>query len=142
MMNGKPVSARVWATSKTGGYEQDLTGTDGTYELMIAGNDLWRVAAIAEIDRCIYRANETPLPIGAQSSMTFDLPLIATRSCLPDPVSSTFDAAQPLVLENAVGVKVAPSRKRRWHDRECESLHHAGSDRRNAWLRTDHRQRI
>ncbi|MEK7619148.1 MAG: carboxypeptidase-like regulatory domain-containing protein, partial [Patescibacteria group bacterium] len=107
MMNGKPVSARVWATSKTGGYEQDLTGTDGTYELMIAGNDLWRVAAIAEIDRCIYRANETPLPIGAQSSMTFDLPLIATRSCLPDPVSSTFDAAQPLVLENAVGVKVA-----------------------------------
>lgn len=104
---GKAVSARVWATSKTGGYEQDLTGTDGLFELEIAGNDLWRVSAIAEVDRCVFKSSDTPIPVGTKSKIEVNLELFAMRSCLPDPVSMSSDAAKPMVLENETGVKVA-----------------------------------
>lgn len=106
-VKGKPVNARVWAWSNKGGYKQELSD-DGEFELPVSLHDTWRISAIADVNRCVYKATETPLSLTKTSdAVTLDLDLFPLNVCLPEPIAVTGDAAQPIVAENAGGVKVA-----------------------------------
>ncbi len=108
--SGAPVSnAFVWAWSKTGGYQEALSNTQGVYSLRVLPNTSWIVAAAAHINATEYRSDEIAVDVGL-SSAKHDVEL-RTNRVLPKAAILQTSATAPAVLTVASGgpTVVAPA---------------------------------